>query len=67
MKPKRLTIHEVAALTRLSPKTLRNRAYRQAGPLPVRVGGRLLWSRREVEAWVEGRDWQRAPEQVAAS
>ena len=67
--PELLTIAEVAALTRLTRKTLRNRRYAGKPPASRKVGGRIVYSRAEVLRFLsqddapidqpaETRDWQ---------
>lgn len=50
-----LTTHEVAELTGLTPQTVRAAADRGELPKPVRVGGRFLFPRRAVMAFLDGR------------
>lgn len=63
MLPALLTLEEVAAAGRLSPKTIRNAVYardkdggrgRGIGRHVVRVSGRLRWPREIVEVWLRG-------------
>jgi len=52
--PPRLTTPEVAHLSRKQAKTIRNLVY--LGKLSAsRCGGRLLFDRDEIIAWIEGR------------
>lgn len=50
-----LTTDEVAALSRRSPRTIRNRVSLGLAPQPLRRGeGRLLFRRADVWCWLEG-------------
>jgi hypothetical protein len=51
MAPTRLTVEELAARWRLQPKTLHNWHLIGKGPMPVKVGRRLLYRAEDVEAW----------------
>lgn len=53
--PELLTTDEVATLSRRSPRTIRNRVGLGLEPKPVRRGGRLLFERDAVLAWLYGR------------
>jgi len=54
--PESLSIHQVAALLGITPKTLRNRLAKKNGsaPLPIRAanGYNLVWLRPDVEQWL---------------
>lgn len=47
-----LTVHEVAAEYPFSPRWLYNQRYLRQGPPAAKVGKRLLYSRRAIEAWL---------------
>jgi excisionase family DNA binding protein len=56
--PECLTADEIAQLLRVSPVTARawyKRPPADGRPPPIKVGGRWLWNRAEVEAWLEAR------------
>lgn len=54
-----LTVADLAAILRLSPKTLKSDVSRRPETLPPRVrvpgGRRVLWRAKDVEAWLEQR------------
>ncbi len=54
MSDELMTKSEVAALLRVTPRTIEN--YLKAGriPSPTRIGGRPLWSRRAMELRLSG-------------
>lgn len=56
-----LKVEEVATLTRRTAQALYNERHRGEGigALGVKVGKRILWRRRDIDAWID--------EQVAAS
>jgi len=43
----------VAAYTGLAPKTLENMRWRREGPPYVKLGGRVLYRKVDVDAWLE--------------
>ena len=47
-----LTTEETATLLRLSPSTLRVWRYKRTGPKSFRAGGRVLYRRDDVDAWL---------------
>jgi excisionase family DNA binding protein len=47
-----LTTEEAAALLRLAPSTLRVWRYKRTGPKSFRTGGKVLYRRDDVEAWL---------------
>ena len=57
-----LTVHEVAALLRVTPGTLYNWAYRRRIPAQ-KVGGRLLFSPSALRRWLRERERQVAHEE----
>jgi hypothetical protein len=57
--PARLTTEELAARWHMRPKTLHNWHLLGKGPVPMKVGRRLLYRVDEVEAW------ERAQEQLS--
>ena len=46
---------EAAELLRLSPRTLERHRVAGTGPKFCRAGGRVLYSRHEIEAWILSR------------
>jgi predicted DNA-binding transcriptional regulator AlpA len=48
-----LRIHEVSELTGVPVNTLRSWRQSETGPQATRLGGRLVWDRAEVEAWIQ--------------
>lgn len=52
--PSRLTREELALFWRVNIRTLQRREAMGIGPLPVRIGGRVLYRREDVLAWEEG-------------
>lgn len=48
-----LSIHEVATLLNVSPKTIYHWQAKSRGPRPYRVGKFLRWDQAEVLAWLE--------------
>lgn len=48
-----LTPGEVAAIVRRSASTLANWRYRGEGPVYTAAGGRVLYARGDVDAWLE--------------
>ena len=50
-----LTEKEAAAVTRLAVGTLQNKRVAGTGPAFHKFGGRVLYSRRDIEAWASGR------------
>ena len=48
--PERMTRDELAALWRISPRTLLRWEADGIGPRPLRIGGRVLYRREDVEA-----------------
>ena len=61
--PDLMTVDEVAALCRLTPKTILNRRSRGRAPQGFRVGRAVLFRRQDVTRWL---DEQRAADQVGA-
>ena len=59
-----LTMEEVAAYVRRPLATVRYWRYQGTGPKSARVGGRILYRRADVEAWVDAQF--AASEQVSA-
>lgn len=57
-----LTTAELAALCRTSPETCRYWRWRGEGPRAMKVGRRVLYDRRDVDAWLAAR---RDPEHAA--
>lgn len=54
-KPDFLVTDEAADALRFAPQTLRKWACTECGPIrPVRVGGRLLWRRSDIELLLSG-------------
>lgn len=51
-----LTVADVCALTRLSRSTLKLHRQRADFPLPIEMGGRVLFIRSEIEAWAEAQE-----------
>lgn len=49
--PARLTVQELAALWRVTPRTIERRVKAGDAPTPVRLGGRVLFRREDVLAW----------------
>ncbi|WP_374202211.1 helix-turn-helix domain-containing protein [Arthrobacter sp. AK01] len=47
-----LTIHEVSEITRIPVRTLRDWRHKGVGPRGARFGGKLLYSRENVDSWV---------------
>jgi len=47
-----LTLQETAAYLRLNPRTLDNMRQRGTGPLYSKYGGRVLYHRDDVLAWI---------------
>ena len=47
-----LTTEETAALLRLAPSTLRVWRYKRIGPKSFNAGGKVLYRRDDVEAWL---------------
>lgn len=48
-----LTRKETAELLRISDGTLHNWRYRNFGPPATKIGGQVLWVRKDVEAWID--------------
>lgn len=48
-----MTAEEVGALVRLTPATIKTMVRKGAGPAHVRIGKKLLFFRKDVEAWLE--------------
>ncbi len=54
-EPKYLKTHEAANCLRFKPQTLRKWACTECGPIrPVRVAGRLLWRRSDIDSLLAG-------------
>jgi hypothetical protein len=54
-KPDFLVTQEAASAMRFRPQTLRKWACEESGPItPIRVAGRLLWRRSDIERLLEG-------------
>ena len=53
--PLRLTREELAAFWRVSLRTLQRHEAMGIGPLPLRIGGRVLYRREDVLAWEQAR------------
>jgi len=55
--PRMLGVELTAEYLGLSVKTLRNRSYpKSPNPFPIkpkRIGRRLLWDRKEIDAWLD--------------
>lgn len=50
-----MTTEEVADLLRTAPSTVRYWRHVGTGPVGRRVGRRVLYTRADVDAWVEGK------------
>lgn len=60
-----LDVHQMAALTRMKAWTIRCNATRAPHRLPpvLRIGGRLLFRRKDVDAWLESKlEWPTEPQ-----
>ncbi len=53
--PSRLTREELAALWRVTVRTIERWVATGACPSPIRIGGRVLFRREDVLAWEAGR------------
>jgi excisionase family DNA binding protein len=51
--PEYLTTYEVAELLRTSPETVRYWRHIGKGPRSWKAGRRVLYDRRDLEAWIE--------------
>jgi excisionase family DNA binding protein len=49
-----LTTEEVATAVRTSPETVRYWRHVGKGPESFKLGRRVLYARKDVEAWIEG-------------
>ena len=54
-----LSIKEVSAYLNISPQTIRNKLSAGTFPIPpIKIGGKLLWDRRRVDAFLDkARPW----------
>ena len=52
--PRLLTVEEVAALARLSKRTIYNRRCMGLPPQPIKVAGRLRFPVEVIERWLRG-------------
>lgn len=48
-----MTLPEVAAMLRRSPAQLRWMRHNGTGPTSAKLAGRVMFRRRDVEAWIE--------------
>lgn len=48
-----LTTTEVAQMLRKSPQAVRAMVHEKKGPRSARIGGRRMFRRADVEAWIE--------------
>lgn len=55
-----MTGQELAALLRTNQNTVRYWRHTGYGPRWIKVGRRVLYDRREVDAWIESLDGDRA-------
>lgn len=52
-EPELMTTPEVSSLTRLASETLRYYRHRGTGPASFKLGGRVVYRRADVLAWIE--------------
>jgi predicted DNA-binding transcriptional regulator AlpA len=48
-----MTLPETAAYLNMSDKSLRWLRYTEQGPRGARIGGRVMYRRRDVDAWLD--------------
>lgn len=48
-----MTMDEVAELTRIPVNTLRFYRHKGTGPKSAKLGGRIMYRRNDVDAWIE--------------
>lgn len=48
-----MTLPQTAAYLNMSEKSLRWWRYSGTGPKGARLGGRVLWRKRDVDAWLD--------------
>ncbi|MBN2371764.1 MAG: helix-turn-helix domain-containing protein [Vicinamibacteria bacterium] len=62
-----LSAREAAALIHMRPKTLANKRVYGDGPPYIRAGGRVLYSRRDLDEWLRARRRHSTSEHPAAA
>lgn len=60
-----LTQEEAAQFTRLSPRTLERMRLTGTGPQYTKAGRRVIYSRRAIEEWLEGRTYKSTSDAAA--
>lgn len=60
-----LTQEEAAQFTRLSPRTLERMRLTGTGPRYSKAGRRVIYSRRAIEKWLEGRTYKSTSDAAA--